>query len=212
MSQRPPEPQIVCDTNVKDIVNGYYTDRQSNLNAARKDKFRLIISIPKTLRKYYIQEDVECFGGNMDRLQYRIWGNVLPEISVPAIDITRAGQTMKFTSYTRPAYPPIQVNFTIDNNFSNYYVIWQWLALLNDPATSIYDSIKSGNNIGRLEEYSVDFTLQVLDEYDTAVTEFIYTNAYPTNLGAVNFNYKEIDELHSTFTFAFSKLLMKRIR
>lgn len=209
MNTKPEIPDTSCPVPVVDT--GYYTNEQSYLNVARKDKFRLVVAIPKTLRPFFEKENRKCSGMNLDKLHYNIWGNVLPEVSVPAIKETYGGQTLKFSSFSRPEYPAIQVTFSIDDNFDNYYVIWKWLALMNDPAHSFYNAGKTGRGQGFLHDYSIDFTLQVLQEYDKVVAEFTYTDAFPVALGDINYSKRDSGEIECNFTFEFSQLLMKMV-
>jgi hypothetical protein len=105
---------------------------QSILNKARKDKFLLVLDVPKVLKK--INSNTRSNNlVNLDRLQFSVYGTVVPKIVVPSEALNEYGQAYNVTSMSRPAYAPISVNFNVDNNFDNYWVLWKWLAILNDP-------------------------------------------------------------------------------
>lgn len=105
---------------------------QSILNKARKDKFLLVLDIPKVLKNVNSNTRSNNLV-NLDKLQFSVFGTVVPKISVPSEPLAEYGQTYNVTSMTRPPYPPITVTFNVDNNFDNYWVLWKWLAILNNP-------------------------------------------------------------------------------
>lgn len=111
---------------------------QSVLNKARKDKFLLVLDIPKVLKKVNSNTRSNNLV-NLDRLQFSVGGTVVPRVSVPSISLNEYGQAYNVTSQSRPPYPPINVNFNVDNNFDNYWVLWKWLAILNNPRESGMD-------------------------------------------------------------------------
>lgn len=115
---------------------------QSVLNKTRKDKYLLVLNLPKVL-KDYDNHKMNVRAQNLlrlDALQYSVYGSPVPAVSVPAVELPTYGQTYKVTSQTRSAYPPISVNFTIDNRFDNYWVLWKWLDVMNKIKTSGMDS------------------------------------------------------------------------
>ena len=46
----------------------------------------------------------------------------------------------------------------------------------------------------------------LLDEFDNERIKFVYTKAFPTDLGSINFNYRESGEIESSFTFVYSQI------
>lgn len=109
------------------------TTHQSFLNKARKDKFVLILSPPKVLI-----ETAQDLG--LNDIQLSVYGSPAPAISIPEITENYQGQSIKVTSQTREPYPPLTVNFTIDNEFKNYWFIWKWLDTMNKVEDSGMDS------------------------------------------------------------------------
>jgi hypothetical protein len=203
----PVAPDLSCPIPEVNIP-GYYDGNQSHTNISRKDKFRLVVNIPKALRPLLQKENRSCHGGNLDKLTINIWGNVLPEIAVPKIDKPMGSQTLKFSSYSRSPYPTIIVNFTVDNKFDNYYILYKWLDYMSDEETGEFDAKQLGGN-GLIPCYAEVFTLQVLDEYENAVAEFDYVGAFPTALGNINYSYRDAGEIECSFSFDFSQLKMK---
>ena len=105
---------------------------QSILNKARKDKFLLVLDIPKILKD--INSNTRSNNlVNLDKLQFSVYGTMVPKISVPSEALNEYGQSYNVTSMSRPNYQPVSVSFNIDNNFENYWVLWKWLEVLNNP-------------------------------------------------------------------------------
>ena len=207
---------------------------QSMLNKARADKFILSFSIPaclkgiaeKTNRGTYHKSDNSV---QPDKLQYAVYGAIVPTVSVPAITLPYAGQHLKASGHARDAYDDVTVNFGIDNQFNNYWYIYKWLDILNDDSESVYDNKGVGTsntfpypgadeaNRSRftskepkvMEDYQVNFSLYGINEYNKNTVEFTYTNAFPVSLGDISYNYRDSSEIDCAFTFSFSQLLVK---
>ena len=195
---------------------------QAPFNKIRKDKFIMVIPIPKGLK-----DIVSSFGHSNNKIDHdaftiSIFGAVTPAILVPPVDNKYSGQSIKTTSHARPSYPPLAINFTIDNRFNNYWFIYKWLDILNDDKKSIYDAndivgvtsdpptdpkvgVYSGTYSKQLQYYSADISVYALDEYEKRVIEFKYFGAFPTALGGLNMSYRDPGEAETTAEFAYSQ-------
>ena len=151
---------------------------QAPLNKQRKDKYTIVIPTPPGLREIVTKDPRSRANQAIipDALTMAIYGSIAPEVVVPAILTRYSGQSLNISSHARDPYQPQTVNFTIDNRFNNYWVIYKWLAILNDPKLSIYDS----ENITDIEhkteiasqKYMTDISIFALDEYEKRVIEF----------------------------------------
>lgn len=191
---------------------------QSQLNKSRFDKFLLVLNLPTVMRN--LESTNKNLRGNnyiaQNALQFSVYGSVIPQISVPAVEAPFAGGTYKLSSNTRPPYDEITVNFTIDNKFNNYWVIYKWLDILSDDKNIVFNAnnILTGNpnatiipNSLQPQNYQTDFTIFAKDEFDTNIVKFTYTKAFPVALGGIDYNYRESGEIETSFTFAFSQFL-----
>lgn len=187
--------------------------QQSILNKNRKDKFLLVLNLPKILKEInkIDPNDRESKYINFDSLQYSVYGAVVPTITIADVDAAFGGQVAKFTSYSRPAYNPITVSFTVDNGFNNWWVLWSWLDLLNNSKTGIYNSndIAQPDLVRITNSYQTNITIFGLDEYNNKKIQFDYTDAFITGLGEINYNYRDSDQIESSFTFAFNQFTPK---
>lgn len=187
--------------------------QQSILNKNRKDKFLLVLNLPKILKEInkIDPNDRESKYINFDSLQYSVYGAVVPNVTIADVDAAFGGQVAKFTSYNKPAYSPITVSFTIDNGFNNWWVLWSWLNLINDSKTGKYNSndIAQTDLVRVTNSYQTNVTIFGLDEYNNKKIQFDYTNAFITGLGEINYNYRDSEQIESSFTFAFNQFTPK---
>jgi len=193
---------------------------QSPFNKTRKDKFLMVMDIPAPLKQLASKFNRSANTVLPDTLQFSVFGTVIPEISVPAVENRFAGQTQFVSSHSRVPFPPVTVNFTVDNRFNNYWVIYTWLNLLNNDKQGIYDandlttlttSIENNRVRGTYDQYKTTISVFGLDEYNKRVIEFKYTDAFPTNLGSISYSYRDSTELESSFTINYSQLLVAPI-
>ena len=185
-------------------------NNQSILNKSRLDKFILIFSIPRALREINVRENSARNSNNVieDKLQLSVYGAVVPELTVPSIQVPYAGSNLYQSAHAREAYPPVTVNFTADNEFNNYWVIYKWLNLMHDQKTGVYDESDLDPD-NEFNNYQTDMTLYGLDEYENRRIEFTYTKAFPVALGNLEYNYRTSEEIESSFTFVYSQLHTK---
>ena len=136
-------------------------NNQSILNKSRLDKFLLVFSIPPALREINVREN-----------------SARNSTTVPSIQIPYAGSNLYQSAHAREPYPPVTVNFTADNEFNNYWVIYKWLNLMHDQKTGVYDESDLDPD-NQFNNYQTDMTLYGLDEYENRRIEF--THSYTLN-------------------------------
>lgn len=202
--------------------------QQSQLNKSRLDKFLCVINLPEGLRGINDNSIGSTANNkvNENSLQFSVYGAVVPDVTVPDVILPYAGQSYKLSSNTRPPYANVTVNFTVDSNFNNYWVIYKWLDLLNDDKESVFDAAdiaetvkvssasrtsdtKRNRSSTPPELYQSLITIYGMNEFDKPVVQFDYTKAFPVSLGGINYNYRESGEIEIEFEFAFSQLLVK---
>ena len=152
---------------------------QSPFNKERKDKFVLVVPTPKVLRDDVSKTVRENKFVNPDAVQFSIYGSIIPEVSVPEVEVRYSGQNLHVTSHNRPTYPPIEVNFTIDNRFSNYWFVYKWLDKMQDDYKGYFNPDKDYKDGTVVEDlYMANFTIYALDEYNKKVAQFDFTKGF----------------------------------
>jgi hypothetical protein len=205
---------------------------QSVLNKVHIDKFLLILDTPKVLKNYQSNSARSQTLLNLDKMQFSVIGVNIPSHKIAAVGVPFRGQTPHVTSQTRDEYPPASVKFTIDNNFDNYWFIWKWMKLMNDPKDSGMDSyfaefthigdrrldpLREINNpkpitykhikmLHDYTDYQTIINLIALREYNEKIVQFTYSNAFPVSLGEINYDYRESGEISCSFDFAYGQV------
>jgi hypothetical protein len=186
---------------------------QSSLNRAARDKFVMVLELPHVLRKRSTEDGLI----KISPLQMSVYGTVVPTIAVPSVNLGYAGQHLNLTSYVRPNYEPLAINFVVDNTYHNYYVLWKWLEVLNHPTKNSYSGTAANEittdektRLGNNKEYQTTFSILALNEYNDVVLEFKYYNAFIVNLGGINYSYREGEILECTAQFQYNQLEVVR--
>ena len=183
-------------------------NKQSLLNKAKDDKFILVLNMPAVIRNnnQYARTNTTF---DFNTLQFAVQGTVVPKIEVPSIETRFGGATIPISSHARPTYAPLMLTFKIDSTFSNYWSIFFWLNALRDQEEGIYGIVDVLNNFNAnsiLADYSTDFSIFGLGEYNDPVIKFTYRSAFPTSLSEIKYDYQNNDEIQATVEFAFRQL------
>lgn len=180
---------------------------QSPFNKQRRDKFLLVLTIPSLLRDQVRTLTRRNNNINFESLQFSIYGAVAPPIEIPPIAVPFSGQTLKVTSYARPSFPHLKVNFTVDNQFNNYWVIYKWLEVFNDPKMGVFDPARPDSD-SLANKYMTNISIFGLDEYNARTVRFDYLRAFPISLEGINYNDRDPSEMECGFEFAYHQLEM----
>jgi hypothetical protein len=194
--------------------------QQSILNKSRKDKFLLVLNLPDALKKLNTFSTIDRANSNivLDTLQYSVYGAVVPTTNIEEISLPYAGQTLNLTSGKREKYEDITVNFTVDNGYNNWWVLWKWLNFINDAKTGTFDTENLAplptnsqdkvvyTSTTNLQPYQTLITVYGLDEYNNKKIQWSYNKAFITKLNGITYNYRDAEQMESSFTFAFSQL------
>ena len=181
------------------------SNNQSFLNKSKADKFKLVFSLPPALRNIDSKNTRNSFNVNENSMQFSVYGAVVPQITVPAIEIGYGGSNLFNSSHAKSPYDPVTVDFTIDNGYNNYWVVYKWLDLMHDEKEGLFDSGKIATD-DDFAQYQTDMTLYGLDEYNNERIKFTYTKAFPIAVGAINYSYRDTDEIASSLSFVYSQI------
>jgi len=200
--------------------------QQSILNKNRKDKFLLVLNLPDPLKKINTAGQNTRDSGHLDldTLQYSVHGTVVPGTSIQSSQLPYAGQNLNVSTGKRDPYTDVTVNFTVDNRFNNWWVLWKWLNFINNSQTSTLDkedlttftTIQNSTNskflyssTGNLQPYQTKISVYGLDEYNEKKIQWTYSKAFITKLDGISYSYKDPELIESSFTFSFSQLAVE---
>ena len=178
--------------------------QQSPLNRSSKDKFIMVLELPHVLRK---RRDTDP-SLNIKTLHLSIYGTVVPDVAVPAIDARFQGQNLHLSTHARPSYPPLSVNFVIDNEYKNYILLWKWLDVLNHSVENGYTGSSQINQleVGDQFEYQTNISILALSEYNKPVIQFNYSKGFITKLGGIQYSYRDGALIEGSAEFHYSQL------
>ena len=184
---------------------------QAVLNRSRSDKFLFVLDLPTYLKNQQDSVLEKMYDGN--QIQFTTYGSPVPAITVPEKSVPFAGQVYHVSTLSRPAYPPLKISFFLDNGYQNYWVLWKWLNLFNDnnnSTTELTTPLNSNReNIilkNPMSDYTANFTLFALDEFNNKIMSFDYKQAFITGLSEINYSYQDPKEISCTATFVFNRL------
>jgi hypothetical protein len=180
---------------------------QAVLNKSRADKFTLIINIPPILKNINSDKIKSNKLLNLDAMQYSLYNCPVPRVSSPRIDVPYGGQTAHVASYTRENYSTLNVQYTINNEYSNYWFLWQWMKAIHHPLQGLYVAPEMGGVDDRDNKYQYvcDFHLFARDEYHTPKVRFDYTDCFIVSLGEIKYDQQNSSEITGTFEFSFNQ-------
>lgn len=183
------------------------TIKQSYLNKAREDKFLLVFDVPPILKPTISTYERNNTNINPDSVQFSIYGTMVPQITVKGVETRYAGSTLYVSSFSKDSYPPVNVDFKVDSEYNNYWVVYSWLNLLHDQKTGVYNQNNTPVD-ANFNDYMTDITIYGLDEYGKKRIKFIYKKAFPTSLNELKYQQQGSEgvELVSGFTFLYSQL------
>ena len=189
------------------------TYTQPVLNKSSKDKFNLILTLPRIMQGINTTNHTDRSGDTvvLNSLQFSVFGTIVPSQSVPHKDVRFGGQAIKITGHSRNSQQNVNVGFVIDNRYKNYWVLWKWLQILNHELYSkfdkddLYDPYKNKN----WHSYMTDLEIQSMDEYNKVVAKFKYTNAFIVALDSIEYDHQNPDQILSKFEFGFGQMDMQ---
>jgi hypothetical protein len=134
----------------------------------------------------------------IDGLKYKNVMFSVQRVTIPDITAQFAQVNYRTTNLGVPAdkiaYSDLELSFMVDEDFTNYREVHDWLfdnVAVNDSPTA---------------NKTKDISLIVLSSHYNPVLEFKFVDAYPTNLGAVQFDstVADVEYLVASATFKYS--------
>lgn len=180
---------------------------QSTLNRASDNKFLLVLDVPRLIQTQG-QQGETCTTDPFTKLEYNVFGHVVPRVSIPHVKLPYDGHVMNISSHNRENSSPLNVNFKVDNTFGNYWILWQWLDFIWKADRDIAGQ---GLNVNVApKSYMTTITVYGLDGYNTPRISWTYRDAFITSLAEINYNFQSQGEIASAFTFAYSHVTCMR--
>jgi len=159
------------------------SNKIKGINSASDNNFNLIFPV--------LPNDI-----NIDRtLTLNVYETLIPEISFTedienwqGWDFKHISGNMDFSTWT--------FGFDIDEDFHNWKKIFQWMIIINN------NKDVAGADI---EDYMVDASMYIKDNYDNTIMKLKYVNVFPLSLGSVTLNHRQGESyLSSMVTLSYT--------
>lgn len=158
-------------------------NRNPNLNLATGNNFQLVFSqlpfddeTPKDFVLHVYETVLPGISFSEDIQSWQGW------------DLKSIVSNLNFNNWT--------INFDVDENFSNWIKIFDWMNHINN------NKDKAGNS---LKNYCIDSSLVIYDNYGKSILKFNFSNMFPLDLGDIILSYRQGDVyLTSTSTFVYT--------
>lgn len=129
-----------------------------------------------------------------------------PEVPNPMVAIPISGDHIQFGS--------LDITFKIDEDFRNYYEIYNWIIGQGFPENT--DQFKQLNSIPRYtgEGLYSDVSLIIYTSSNNPNYEFIFTDAFPVALSKVTFDTTNtnVDYLNCSATFKYTNFTVNKVQ
>ncbi len=162
-----------------------------NLNKAIGSSYELIFPIIPVTDK---PKDMDVFTLN-------IHGTVIPSMT---IGTTEPGwQNASYPMAIAPTtFEPWFVNFTVDSNYCNWFILYKWLLFINNPVTGLSTSF---------DKYSVDAILKIINNDNQEVMNIKIRGIYPTLLNEVSLSHRD-GEINLDCAVNFNYTMFEAVR
>lgn len=123
-----------------------------------------------------------------------IFGVIIPAVSIAEEELSWQSNKTKH-SLIPTVYDPLLINYMVDSNFENWKLLYNWMNYINNN----FDKIAEYHN-----NYSIDATLVIKDNFMSNIMELIFKSIWPSTLGEIQFSYREGDiQIESTINFTY---------
>ena len=164
----------------------------TNFNKASPNNFQLIFpTIPTGVDTH-----------DLDGLTMNIHGTVIPSVTLATTDINWQG-AVTHREIGDITFDNWYVNFMVDSEFTNWTTLYKWLTFINNNKDIHARSV---------EEYKVDATLQILDNFRNQILAVDLIGVWINMLGEISLTYREGSSyLEATANFVYDRYELKNI-
>jgi len=162
-----------------------------NVNKATGSNFQLVI--PKLPSETSLTAQ--------DELILNLYGCAIPGVNFNQEDLR--WQAWKLQAAVAPVeFQPWTFTFTVDADFKNWRVIFDWMMWINNNL-NIAGRVEK---LGDPETYVVDCSLKILDNFQRRVFDITFRNVWPQSLDDVMMSQREGEvDLEATCTLVYDR-------
>jgi hypothetical protein len=163
---------------------------QAQLNKASSFSFELVFPLIP------IQTEVRA----NEELTLNIYETVLPGVTLDVERRRWQGGVINVAS-GELTFEPWNVNFVVDSEFKNWQLLFKWMTFINNNKDKYID---------KYENYSVDATLKVIDNFQNQKCTLFFVDVWPNNLGEISMTYREGESnLEAQVSFVYDRFELR---
>lgn len=148
----------------------------------RPNQFEIIIAFPPAIGA----------GAAGDQSRFMAKSGSMPASTVSSIPVMYRGRSVKFSGERE--FQPWSVDFYTDTDFGVRKLFERWVETIQ-ASSSTNGALNTG-------VYQTDITVNALDRNDAIVKTYILTDAFPTEVGAIQLDWQTNNEI-ATFPVTF---------
>ena len=133
-------------------------------------------------------------------LTLNIFGSVIPSLTISELEQEWQGLKQKIAGSSL-LFDQWNISFVVDANFSNWQILFNWMSYINDNYEKHMELHKN---------YSVDASLQIIDNFRQNVLSLNFVSIWPTNLGEVTLSQRDgetLIECMVNFSYDYFKII-----
>lgn len=133
-------------------------------------------------------------------LTLNIFGSVIPSLTLSELERDWQGSKSKVVGSSL-LFDQWNVNFVVDANFSNWQILFNWMSYINNN----YDKYMEAH-----ASYSIDASLQIIDNFREDILNLNFVSIWPTNLGEVTLSQRDgetLIECMVNFSYDYFKII-----
>ena len=151
-------------------------------------------SSPSNFQLFFPKLPTEISLEATKELTLNIYSTIVPSLSLDVTSMPWMGAKI-FQESGGITYDPWNTSFLVDSDFKNWKVLWYWLTYI----------LNNKDIFGRnRDEFVVDATLHVTDNFDEAIFKLFFVNVWITSLGEITLSTREgenVLECQATFQY-----------
>jgi hypothetical protein len=161
----------------------------------------------KNVRHKYVQ-DINGAGFGKNAITWSLTNVTIPRNSIKAESIPYGGGHYYVSSHTKTPYDALKIDFKIDNKYTNYFTIYEWMNLIYHEKHGHFNADDLTTKVGT-DAYATNIAVVATDEYNEPVIQWTFTKAFPVEVPSIELNYQKTDEINCSCTFYFSQMYVK---
>lgn len=131
-----------------------------------------------------------------DALRLNVYNVNIPGLSLTDTEFLWQGKTVHY-HIGGISFEPLTLNFTVDVNFENWKVLFNWMTFIAD-----------NKDIPSLDpdDYVTDASLILFDNFENVHSRIIFRNMWVQSLGEISFSIREGEtQIESSATFYYDR-------